>query len=232
MKKILLIAFIAFGLVATGSAMAWKVDIDAHVHDATLDMQFETTGEDFDGDAYLFGTTAGVDGTGNIDIYGRGHWNNDMGFLTTEVESRKGADMYATQTLGVQGCLIDCAEEPCNECPEYTYVASSGATIDGTGKIFLAEGENVGFCDNYNGQVLAVHGEGDFTAGMGSTLWIGDEEPVTHAMGAWGENVEFCAFGIQGMDNSDGENSGYFTAHMSFNDDGCPEDDCDDCCPK
>lgn len=216
MKKILFASLVAFCLVATGSAMAWKVDIDAHVHDATLDLQFETTGTDRDGDSYYFATTAGVDGTGNIDIFGHGHWCRDRGTLITEVESRKGGSLYATQTLGTRGCLTDC-------CERYSYVAGSGATIDGTGKIFLAEGENVGICrDHYNGQILMVHGEGDFTAGMGSTLWVGDQEPVSHAMGAWGDNAEFCAFGIQGMDNSDGENMGFFTATMHFHDNDCP----------
>ena len=235
MKKILLASLVAFCLIATGSSMAWKIDLDSHVRDAKLDLQFSTTGTDWDGDSYLFATTAGVDGYGKIDIDGHGYARRDQGTLTTEVKSRDGGAIYATQTLGTRGCLEDCAERPCCDVPRYSYYAESFAAIDGTGKIFLTEGENVRICcDNYNGQILKVHGEGDFKAGLGSTLWVGDQEPVSHQMGAWGENVEFCAFGIQGMDNSDGANGGFFTAKMHFCDPPCPEppcgdDDDDDC---
>jgi len=227
MKKILLIALIAFSLVATGSAMAWRIDIEAHVSQATMDLQASATGTDWDDDSYLFATTAGVDGTGKIDIFGQGYARNDQGKLETEVWSRAGASMYATQTLMTEGCLVECPDdEPCYECPDYVYGAGSGATIDGTGSIYLGSGENV-FCGK-TGQILTVHGEGDFTAGMTSTLWVDDLEPVSHTMGAFGENVDFCAFGIQGIDNGNGANNGFFTATMSFQDDPCPGETCDD----
>jgi len=60
---------------------------------------------------------------------------------------------------------------------------------------------------------------------MMSSLWIeGMEEPIDHAMGAYGTNVDFHVFGIQAMDDSNGTNAGFFTVDMSFNDPGCEEE--------
>ena len=219
MKKII-IGLIAFAMVTfTGSAIAWDVDITIGVQDTNVDITATATTDD-----YVLATAAGVDGTGQIGIHGEG--DSESGYMITGVSGE--GELYAAQGLGSTGCLADCGEEPCDECPDYEYGATSGATINGQGEIILAQA--VGYDTqkgNVNGQILVVRGEGDFTAGMMSSLWIEEMgEPVNHAMGTYGENVKFCAFGIHGMDTSDGTNAGYFTTDMNFLDEGCEGNDC------
>lgn len=216
MKKILA-GFIAFTMLAlAGSAAAWDINVQIDVQDADVNVNAAATGEN-----YIFVTAAGVDGTGKINIHGTG--GDNQGVLLTRVQSHdQDTDIYAYQGLGVKGCLVECGEEPCNECPEYMYTAESSAALHGQGEIFIT-----GIVShNLSGQIFYTYGEGDFTAGMISNLWIEDQQPVTHAMGIYGKGVGFYAFGVQGMDPTDGTNAGMFTADMQFLNPGCDTPDC------
>ena len=219
MKKII-IGLIAFAMVTfTGSAIAWDVDITIGVQDTNVDITATATTNN-----YVLATAAGVDGTGQIGVHGEG--DSEGGYMITGVSGE--GELYAAQGLGSTGSLVDCDEEPCDECPDYEYSATSSAAINGQGTIILAQAAGYDTQKgNINAQILAAHGEGDFTAGMMSRLWVeGMEEPVGHAMGATGQNVGFCVFGIHGMDTGDGTNAGYFTADMNFLDEGCDGNDC------
>lgn len=221
MKKILLAGLIAFTMVAlAGSAAAWNIDINAHVTDADVDISASASDATWDG-FYGFDTTAGVDGNGDIKIWG----SSCKDKLTTKVSGE--GELYATQTMLVTGCLVDCGEEPCNECPDYVYGAASGAAIDGEGSIKLKS--DVLNRRGDHTQKLKVYGAGDFTAGMAVAYQIEGQEPVAHAMGATGVNVNFCAYGATAFDASSGEADGFFTAYMWFHDPGCVEDDCQPC---
>jgi len=203
-----------------GINMDWMIDVDIDLTDAEVGL-----GATHDDDSIHYGTEAMIMGSGEIGIIGFG--DGIQGRLLTSVKGEDSTKLYAASGLGVAGCLVDCAEEPCNECPDYMYFTFSlGKIKHGSGEIFIAESANLNTqkLGTVNGQVLAVHGEGDFDAYMETDLWIGDEEPLSHVMGAYGQNVEFCAFGITGMNTDSGENVGFFTANMHFNDPGpCPE---------
>ena len=114
MKKIV-IGLIAFAMVAmTGSALAWDIGVTIGVEDAKVDITATATDDD-----YILAASAGVDGTGDICIQGEG--DSDGGYLITGVSGR--GELYAAQGLGIAGCLIECTEEPCDECPDYLYIA-------------------------------------------------------------------------------------------------------------
>ena len=216
MRKII-IALIAFAMLTfTGSAIAWDVNIGIGVQDADVEITASATTEN-----YVLESSAGVDGTGQIGIHGEG--DSESGYMLTGVEGE--GKLYAYQGIGARGCLADCGEEPCDECPDYEYRATSSAAINGQGTIMLAQAANNTQQGNVNAQVLVVQGHGDFVVGMMSSLLIeGMEEPVNHTMGTYGENVGFCTFGIHGMLTTDGTNAGYFTTDMNFlNEEGCEE---------
>ena len=222
MKKIL-IGLIAFALVVwSSSALAWDVDVTIAVENSKVDLTATATSEN-----YVLSSAAGVDGTGQVGIHGEG--DDDSGHMITAVSGT--GEMYAANGLGSNGCLIDCVGEACEKCPDYEYGAVSSARIHGQGEIILAQaaGYDINAERNANAQILVIRGQGDFTTGMMSSLWItGMDEPVNHAMGAFGTNVVFYAFGVQGMDTETGENAGWFTADLNFLDEGCEEgDDCD-----
>jgi len=217
MRKII-IPLIAFAMVTfTGSAIAWDIDIGIGVQDSDVEITASATTEN-----YTLASSAGVDGTGQISIHGEG--DSESGYMLTGVEGE--GELYASQGIGARGCLVDCGEEPCDDCPDYEYGATSSAAINGQGTIMLAQAAGYDTQQgNVNAQVLVVQGHGDFIAGMMSSLLIeGMEEPVNHTMGTYGENVEFCAFGIHGMLTTNGTNAGYFTTDMNFlNEEGCEE---------
>jgi len=233
MKKVLIAGLVAFSLVLIGgSAMAWHIDSDIDVVDAGVYVEAGHTDNDWN----YFATVAGVDGTGAINIHGGepGHFLGIDSGLGTMVCVQDGSG-HASQYMAVSGCLPECCvcdDEQCGFCPEYGYKANAYATVDGQGMIAIASVEGLGrdctkccFGGEYNGQGLYTKGNGDFTAGMSSTRWIETSEGVwdsdSHAMGAYGENVHFKAYGIQGMAVGDGENAGMFHAEMCFHDDGC-----------
>jgi len=235
MNKILIAGLIAFTMVAVaGSAAAWMIDIDAKVWDADVDVTAGVAVGDplKDNDWYAFGTTAGVDGSGHIEIFG----SECKDKISTDVHTKEymgESDIYATQTMLVGGCLVDCAEEPCNDCPTYVYGAAAGATISGNGEINLDSNYQDRHYDQ--AQDLKVHGEGDFTAGMMTLSLIEGSDPVAHAMGAYGGNVNFCAFGHTEFEANNGGASGVFGAFMWYEDEpcGCPtEPGCPCDCPK
>ena len=189
MKKAV-IGLITFALIAmNGSAFAWDVDVTISVEDASVDLTATATTDD-----YILGTAAGIEGTGQIGVHGEG--DNESGHLITGVSGA--GRLYASQALGSAGCLVDCVEEQCDNCPEYQYGAASYATINGAGAIILTQAAGYDTQNgNVTGQILIVRGVGDFTAGMMSSLWIeGMEESVIHTMvhTVWALNSVYLEF--------------------------------------
>lgn len=221
MKKVLIAGLIAFALLAVGgTASAWYVDVEGEVCDAALDIQLELTGDVAEEEEeYTFWTTAGVDGSGMVDIFGHGCKD----FVDTKVMGE--GSIYATQTMIVDGCLEDCGEGLC-ECPEYVYGATQTAKVDGMGMIDMCTQADDRKDDHH--QELFVMGHGDFTAGMGVAYQIEDQDPVIHAMGALGTNVGFSAMGKTTFDETDGDANGWFMVGMGFQDEGCIQE-CPDC---
>lgn len=224
MKKILFASFVAFCLVATGSAMAWDFNIEIGLEDAKVDVQATSGPFATDEGGYQIWNTAGVDGSGEIHIEG---WNQGEGGSNARnpVYVWGEGDLYATSSQVVAGCCADC------DCPDngYLYGATQGATISGDGYIELRQLTNKRRNDE-NRQDMVVWGYGDFTAGMISTLAVEGAEPTSHAMGAFGTNVGFYAEGAQIMDGEDCSEEGYFFAMMGFYEGCCGDDDDDDDC--
>jgi len=230
MNKILIAGLITFTMVAlAGSAVAWKLDVEANVTDADVDISagvaYQAPTEE-----YVYTTTAGVDGSGTIEISGSsnekdGKWDS---LKTTVTTTDDGTLIYATQTMLVAGCLVDCGTTPC-DCPGYLYYAASGASINGQGEIELRS--DVVDDNSDNEQKLRANGEGDFTAGMLVYYQVEGEKPVAHAMGAYGVGVSFCAKGETDFNTDNGQAGGYFGAKMNFQDEGCPcpDPECPEC---
>jgi len=218
MRKIV-VGLIVVALIAmAGTTIGWEVDINISVDSSKVDVSAQSTETTDDGAYALLGTSAGIDGTGTINIQG----NGEEDYLTSHVIGT--GNLYAYQGLIVNGCLVECSEGNCEECPSYIYTSQTGATINGSGEILLAGAahlDNFEF-DGVNGQVIFVKGSGSFTSGLLTSYIIeGMEEPVTHAMGAHGGNVKFMAYGMAGMDTGNGESAGFFKTNLHFNEPGC-----------
>jgi len=225
MKKIIIVSLVALTIVSlSGSAIAginweWMMDINAEVQDSNIEIRAKHNDQNIH-----YGTEAMIIGNGMIDIQGKGI--PDQGMLTTTAIG-EGTKIYASSGLGVVGCLSDC-QEKCEECPDYFYWGSSLVKIKhGKGIILISETANTK--DGINDQRLKAAGSGDFTAYMNTDLWINDEEPLSHTMGAYGQNVDFQTCGIISMNPNNGENTGEFITNMNFHDDGCVEDNCFQC---
>jgi len=233
MNKILIAGLIALTMViVTGSAVAWKLDVEANVTDADVDISAEVAYQ-APTEEYVYTTTAGVDGSGTIEISGSsdeidGKWDS---LKTTVKTTDDDTSIYATQTMLVAGCLVDCGTSPC-DCPGYLYYAASGASIDGQGEIELRS--DVVDDNSDNEQKLIAHGEGDFTAGMLIAYQVEGQEPVVHAMGAYGVSVHFCAKGETDFNTDNAQADGYFGAMMNFLDEEClcPDPECPCECPE
>ena len=234
MNKVIPVMLIAFGMIfISGSAMAWHIDIDAVVFDATTDISASGS----DGETYMLGTTAGIDGRGDIHIDGASFkycpmQPKESAWMTTTVDGEFGnkaeGTFYAGQYLGVRGCLLGCnCQDPCDPI-NYGYTANDMVYIEGEGEIFLSQGvRNMKFVFRQppkivNEQILCAHGSGNVMAVMNSTQIIEDNEPNTHIMSASGYNVGFNVFGTHGMNIGNGANYGFFTAGMYFYDPPCP----------
>ena len=196
-KLIGLIASFLSLLVALTPAFAWNVNINALVNDATAEVSASGHG----GDAnvgYAVSTSGGIlNGDGKIKVQGRG--SDSRGGMRVKVggSGASGDELYATHDLVLWGC--------CGVCPcpsEYLYEASSMVDVQNAES---TEIKLVGGGDPEEGgiQIVSAEGNGDPTIAMYSHLET-SEEPETHVMGAFGQNVWFTAFGKQRFDACDG----------------------------
>lgn len=206
MRKLVIGLIITALLAFNTSALAWDVDVNIAVQDSNVGLSASATT-----DNYTLRSAAGVDGTGVIGIHGAG--DAESGHLLTGVSGT--GNLYAANGLESSGNLGSC-----NDCPDYDYDALSYASINGQGTIILAQATGYDFKgNNSNIQVLFAKGEGEFKSGMMSSFLTSDmDEPMDHAMGAYGDSVSFSTLGIQVMNTDNGENSGMFTSNLKFND--------------
>jgi len=226
MKKVLMVALVAFALLAIGgTASAWIIDLDGWNSGVDLELSIEVEGalDDYnDDEVYKMTTTLGIDGQGYVDIDGSSCGDD----LDTDVWNGKGT-FYATQTMEVWGDLEEC---DCEQ-PDYYYAASQGALIDGRGNIDLDQNVDAYDCADEHQQFLDVCGVGDFEAGMSTYSevdWCCEPVIEQHVMGAFGSEVKFTISGHTEFNEMYGDASGEFEAWLRFRDCGCDDDD--DCC--
>jgi len=234
MKKIILAGLVAFTLLSisgTASAFMWYDFNHVHIRDA--DVEITASVHDTEDDReYWLDVVAGVEGSGEIDMWG----NQGIEAIDTDVETEGCGEshIYASEQMFVTGCLTDCCLGDCCECPTYEYLAYQSADITGRGKIDLDS--NVENGDD-NTQELDVCGRGTFTAGLMVDYDIiypdgddCDEDPDVvnelHIMGAGGTNVKFNADGDTWFDVYDGDAGGQFSAWLRFRDCGCDDGGC------
>ena len=213
MNKIIA-ALVSLVLIST-PALAWNVNINAGVNDATA-MILGAGGDGNAGFSYAVGATGGiVNGDGNIYLGGGGYeLGGGMG-VSISGSGASGDWIFATHDLTVNGCCEGC---PCPS--EYEYGASSDVdVINGEGVEIELNG---GAGESGAGQKLKAEADfaGSFDTSMSSSLTVG-EDSTTHLMGAYGENVWFKSFGKQGFGSEDCGVHGFFVSVMGYHDSLC-----------
>jgi len=213
-------------LVTTAPVLAWYVDIYADVEDASAIIigAGSDSGEEID---YGLSSTAGIiNGNGGLEIYGEGY--SDAGYMYTIVggSGANGDSVFATQDLGVTFC------QECPPCEVDTYLASSSVEVGGAerAEIFMIQGAGVEgpITEAYpvSGQIVFAKGKGEtVNVDMEAARIVEDEQVEYHAMGGYGVNTRFKAFGYQGVYQPSSQMYGRFFFKTGYGQlpDGCYE---------